>query len=56
MKLTQLLACLLIIASALPFVKGKEEEENDDDGFFYFDDSSTSWTDGGINPISCITT
>jgi hypothetical protein len=56
MKLSQFLVCLFIFASAVPFVRGKEEDENDDDGFFYFDDSQISWTNGGINPISCITT
>jgi len=56
MKYSQILATLLLLANALPFVSaGGDEQDEDDDGFFYFQDSN-DWSDSAIYPQSCVET
>lgn len=55
MKFIQVLATLLLFATALPFVSagGDEDHDEDDDGLFYFQDSN-DWSNSAIYPQSCV--
>ena len=50
-----LLAAVLLLATTLPFVHGKDDEGDDLDGLFYFEDTN-DWSNSAIYPKACIST
>ena len=56
MKVSQFLAAVLLLATAIPaVVAGGDNKDEDDDGFFYFQDDN-DWSSSAIFPQSCIET